>query len=579
LARAVALPAVRTGVRWPRPSAKTIWLAVIVAVLACLTAYPLLLLFIGSFQVNQPGQAVVWGLDGWRAALSDPSVGSALANTLILSAARTVISVALAVFLAWAIARTDVPLKGWMEFMLWLGFFLPQLPVTMGWILLLEPDFGLLNKLLVSVFHLAGPPFNITSYGGIIWAHLGFSTCITFLLLTPAFRAMDSSLEEAATTSGSSGLRTLLRVTLPVLTPAMLAVGALGFIKSLESFEVEMVLGVPAGIYVYATRIWEYLHWEPPQYGPATALSTLFLAAIVLMVWLQRRLLGQRRYTTVTGKAYKARTASLGQWRLPVFAACLLFIVSLVIVPVIFLLLSTFMRLFGFFQVSNPWTLQHWGEAFSDAAFMRSLLNTLAVALGASVAGGLLFALLSYILVRVRFAARGAMDLLCWLPWAMPGVLISLALLTAVLGSGRAFTPLYGTIYLLMLAMIIKELPLGTQVLKSSLVQISDDLEEAAATAGGVWLDAFRRIVLPLLAPSILAVGLIIFLSAVNDIPTMVFLSSFNSRTVSLVMLDYMTQGKFETASVFGVVLVVIVVIVAAFARTLGLRLGPSARA
>ena len=578
MARVAAVSGLPTAMRWPRVTSRSVFLLLVFAILIFLTAYPLTLLLIDSFHVNNPGEAAVWGLDGWRAAFLDRSVASALGNTLALGAIRTALAMALAVLLAWLIARTDVPCKGVMEFTLWLGFFLPHLPVTMGWMLLLEPDSGLLNKLLVNVFHLPHAPFNISSYGGIVWAHLGFSTCISFLLLTPAFRAMDAALEEAATTCGSTNMRTLLRVTVPVLTPAILAIAALGFIKSLESFEVEMVLGVPAGILVYSTRIWEYLHWQPPLYAPATALSTLFLAAIFVMIRLQRKALGGRDYTTISGRGYSARPIKLGAWRWVAFSACLAFVLVMVVVPVIFLLMSTFMRLFGFFQIANPWTFNHWAEAFSDRVVASALRNTLFLGLGASVVGSLFFAVVSYVLIRIRFAGRGLLNLLSWLPWAMPGVLISLALVSVVLGSGKILSPLYGTIYLLVLAIIVKELPLGTQVLKSTLLQIGRELEEAAATSGGAWLLTFRRIVLPLLAPSMLAVGLITFLGAVNDIPTLVFLSSFNSRTLSLVMLDYMSEGKLGTASVLGAVLVVLVVIAAAIGRTLGLRLGPNAR-
>ncbi len=543
------------------------------AVMVFVTAYPVGLLFVNSFHVSQPGEAVVWGLQGWGEAFFDNSIPTALANTFSLAVVRTAITTILAIFFAWVITRTDTPFKSFIEFMLWLGFFLPALPMTVGWILLLDPRFGIANKWTMDLFDLSRVPFNIYSYWGIVWAHLAFSTSIRFLLLTPAFRAMDAALEDAARVSGSGDAGTLLRITVPILAPAILATTALGFIRSLESFEIEVVLGIRAGIYVYSTKIWDYLHWEPPSYGPATALSTLFLLTIFALVWLQRILLGSREYTTITGRSYTARPKNLGHWRWLTFTLCLLFIIVMIFLPLSVLIMGTFMRLFGFFNIQNAWTLLHWAEAFDDPIFLRSLKNTLFLGLGAALAGVFFYALVSYVLIRSRFKGRGLVDFLSWLPWALPGVLISLALLWVFLGSGKLFIALYGTIYLLILAMIIKELPLGTQVLKASILQIGRELEEASYTSGAVWMQTFRHILIPLLMPALFAVGLIVFISAVRDIPTVVFLASSHSKTVSLLMLDYLAGAEFEKSTVIGVFIVLIIIIAAVIGRTLGVRL------
>lgn len=557
------------------PSLRLVFLCLFFVVIIFMTAYPIGLLFLHSFQVSRPGESAAWGFEAWQQAFSDPTVSKALGATFWIGLVRTIITTVLAIFFAWVITRTDTPFKGFIEFMLWLGFFLPALPLTVGWILLLDPRFGFLNKLLTEIFGLSQAPFNIYSYGGIIWAHLAFSTSIRFFLLVPAFRAMDAALEEAARVSGSSNSGTLLRVTIPILAPAILATTALGFIRSLESFEIEAVLGIPTGIYVYSTKIWDYLHWEPPSYGPATALSSFFLVTIFALVWLQRVLLGGREYTTVTGRGFTIRPTSLGLWRWLTFGICLLFILVMIFLPFAILLVGTFMRLFGFFGIEDPWTLTHWAEAFDDPIFLRSLKNTLLLGGGAALAGTFFFAVTSYLLIRTRLAGRGLLDFLTWLPWALPGVLISLALLWVFLGSGRIFIGLYGTIYLLILAIIIKELPLGSQVLKASIMQIGQELEEASYTAGATWIGTFRRIVIPLLMPTLFAVGLIIFISAVRDIPTVVFLASSQSKTLSLLMLDYLAGSEFEKSTVMGVFIVILIVVAALIGRALGVRVGP----
>lgn len=539
---------------------------------ACFTAYPIGLLFVGSFQINPLGQPTAWGFDGWRMAFTDGSVPRALWNTFLLGGARVAITTVLSVFFAWVITRTDTPGKSFIEFMLWLGFFLPLLPMTLGWILLLDPNYGLINKLAVDWLGLARGPFNIYSYGGIIWAHLAFSTCVRVILLTPAFKALDATLEEAAQVAGSSALTTLRRVTVPVLLPAVLATTMLSFIKSLESMEIEIVLGVPARIYVFSTLVWDYAHFQPPAYHAATALSSVFLVAIFGLIWLQRMLLGGRDYTTVSGRSYSVRVVSIGRWRWLSFAICIAFIAVMIVLPMAVLVMGTFMKAFGYFSIPDPWTLNNWSAALADPILARSLRNTLILGAGAGGLGGLLYAVLGYNIIRSRLAGRHVLDFLAWLPWALPGVLIGLALLSATLGIGKAVTPIYGTLYLLILAIIVKETPLGTQIAKASVMQIGQELEESSAVSGASGARTFRKIVLPLLLPTVLATALVVFVSAVRDIPVVLLLSAPSSRPLSLLMLDYIGGAETEKATVIGVFIVLIIVTAALLVRLLGLR-------
>jgi iron(III) transport system permease protein len=428
-------------------------------------AYPLLLLFVKSFVTSRPGQPTVWGLNGWLEAFTDANLAIAIGNTFYLALVRVVITTALAIFFAWVVTRTDTPLKGFFEVTLWLGFFLPLLPMTMGWVLLLDPYNGVINNLLIRLFGLSQAPFDIYSYWGIVWCHIAFSTSVRFLLMTPAFIAMDAALEDAARTSGSSNAGVLIRITIPLLAPAILASTALGFIRSLESLEIEMVLGIPAGIYVVPTKIWDYIHWEPPLYDRATALCSIFLFFVFFLIWLHRVLLRGREFTTVTGRSYTVRTFQLGYWRWATCAACLVFIGVMIMLPLATLIMGTFMEFFGNFDTEKVWTVHHWTAVFADPVFLRSLKNTVILGLAAGVLGTLLYSLISYVIVRTRVYGRGVVDVLAWLPWALPGVLISLALLWAVLGSGDTAKWIYGTLSLLVVAIIIKEMPLGTQII------------------------------------------------------------------------------------------------------------------
>jgi iron(III) transport system permease protein len=347
----------------------------------------------------------------------------------------------------------------------------------------------------------------------------------------------------------------------------------LGIIRSMEAFEIELLLGTPIGLQVYSTKIHELVTWEPPQFAPAMALSSVFLGVLLLMVALQRRYIAQRNYETVTGRGFSIRPTHLGRWRYPAFALVLTFALIVTIVPTFLLLIGTFMRLFGFFSIADPWTLDNWRATLNDPVLLRSLWNTLAIGLGAGVIGVLFYALIAYMIVKTRQAGRWLLDFLSWLPWSIPGILLGVALLWTFLQT-RIFLPIYGTIYLLMIAMVIKSMPFGTQMIKSVLIQLGSDLEEASKVCGGTWLHTFHRVILPLAMPALITVGLVGFISAARDISTVVLLGSGKSRTLSLLMLDFAAGAEFEKATVVAVIIVGLVVGAALTARALGGQVG-----
>lgn len=554
---------------WSPPSLPMIVLLVIVGFLV-LT--PLFLMILNSFQTARPGQPIVWGLEGWVKAFSTPGIVKAMTNTFTLAITRQAIALLIGAFFAWLIARTDIPMKGTLEFFFWLSFFLPALPETMGWILLLDPKHGLLNQGLMSL-GVSQPLFNIYSFWGIVWAHMGGSVSVKVMLLAPAFRNLDAAFEEASKISGASGWHTFFHIVIPVMMPAILVTTILGIIRSLEAFEIELLLGTPIGLQVYSTKIHELVTWEPPQFAPAMALSTVFLGVLLLMVALQRRYIGRRSYETVTGRGFSIRSTPLGRWRYPAFALVLFFAVLVTLVPTSLLLLGTFMKLFGFFTIAEPWTLENWRATLDDPVLMRSLWNTLAIGLGAGTFGVLFYALIAYMIVKTRDRGRWLLDFLSWLPWSIPGILLGVALLWTFLQT-RIFLPIYGTIYLLMIAMVIKSMPFGTQMIKSVLIQLGSDLEEASKVCGGTWFHTFRRVILPLAMPALITVGLVGFISAARDISTVVLLGSGRSRTLSLLMLDFAAGAEFEKATVVAVIIVGLVVGAALAARALGGQVG-----
>ncbi|MGE5305607.1 MAG: ABC transporter permease [Alphaproteobacteria bacterium] len=548
-------------------------IAVLFLVVGFLVLTPLVLLILNSFQIARPGQPIIWGLEGWVKAFTTPGIIKAMTNTFTLAITRQTIALALGCFFAWLIARTDLPMKGFLEFFFWIAFFLPALPQTMGWILLLDPKYGVLNQAILSLGVFAQAPFNIYSFWGIVWAHLGGTVSIKVMLLTPAFRNLDAALEESSRISGASGWRTFFRIVVPVMMPAILVTTILGIIRSLEAFEIELVLGTPIGLQVYSTKIHELVTWEPPQFAPAMALSTVFLGILLLMVTLQRRYIANKSYATLNGRGFSIRPTHLGRWRYPAFALVLAFALIVTVVPTVLLVSGTFMKLFGFFNIPHPWTLDNWSATLGDPVLLRSLWNTLAIGLGSGLIGVFFYSLIAYVVVKTRHRGRAVLDFLSWLPWSIPGILLGVALLWTFLQT-KIFLPIYGTIYLLMIAMVIKSMPFGTQMIKSVLLQLGQDLEEASKVCGATWLDTFRRVVLPLTMPALLTVGLVGFISAARDISTVVLLGSGQSRTLSLLMLDFAAGAEFEKATVVAVIIVGLVVGAALFARALGGQVG-----
>ncbi|HEX3304103.1 MAG TPA: ABC transporter permease subunit, partial [Thermomicrobiales bacterium] len=246
----------------------------LLCVVAFLIIVPIALLIIHSFEVSAFSPSPTWGIDNWRTALAEPRILDALWTTVSLAITRQAIAVVLGVVLAWLIARTDLPGRDWLELGFWITVFLPTLTVVLGWIMVFDNFKGLANKLLELLPFVEKGPFDIFSWWGIVWVHLVTATLpIKVMLLTPAFRNLDATLEEASRTSGAGPLGTLARVGLPLMAPTILVVTILGIIRSMEAFEIELILGYPAKIDVYSTLIYRQVMQSPPEYGRATALS------------------------------------------------------------------------------------------------------------------------------------------------------------------------------------------------------------------------------------------------------------------------------------------------------------------
>jgi len=534
---------------------------------------PLCMLLVNSFNVAPAGQAYRYGLANWQAAFADQSALGALWNSFALSIVRTAISVPVALVLTWLIARTDMPGRGAIEVLAWLSIFVPVLPLAFGWVLLLDPKFGLLNTWIASVTGSRTAVFDIYGFWGITWVHLT-STSVAFkvVLLAPAFRRISAATEHAARVCGATARQTLVRITLPLLAPAVLLVMVISLVLSFESFEVELLLGQPVHLYVYSTRIYDLVNNQPSNVGEATAMAVIFVVWLVLLTWVYRRAISGRSFTTVTGREYVSRPTRLGVWRWVVLAACAGYFTISLAAPLVLLVVGSLMRLYGFFGVANPYTLAHWQELFADPAFFSGVRNSVVVAASASLATMVVYSMLAYVVTRYRSPILRAVDSFAWAPWAVPGVLMSLALLWLFLATPMR-SVLYGSVIGLAAAFVFRAAPLSTQFFKTSLLQIGPEVEEAARTCGAAWLRMYWRIVVPMLAPTAVTVGLITLLSAVYDISTPVLLYNASSRPLSILMLEYSFAGARERSAAIGVLLTAAVLLILLAARSFGYRL------
>lgn len=547
------------------------WL--LLGVILLVVFYPAALIIMSSFEAQGADRVSTFSFHAWRIAFSDPAMTSAIWNTITITLARQVIALPIAILLAWIIARTDIPAAASLEFLFWLGYFLPPLPVTMGWILLLDPQYGLINQWLTLLPFVKEAPFNIYSFWGIVWAHLTTSTiAVEVMLFTPAFRNMDATLEEASLVSGAGVLRTLRRIVIPIMTPIVGVVLLLAVVHSLQAFELELILGFPFRFYVFSTQIHWLLNQQPPQFSSATALSSMILFVMVPLIILQRRTVARRNYVTVGGR-YKGHRQRLGKWRLPVFFCLLAVALLITLVPLFFLALASFMARFGYFSVPKPWTSVHWGRVIYDSVFLDSFKNTLVLACATAILSIVLFTLVAYVVIRTRFVGRAALDFASWLPSTLPGIILGLGLLSLFLGT-PFLRPFYGSMSLLILATLISSMTLGVQIIKSALTQLGLELEEAAIVAGGSGWRSFRDIALPIITPTLLLVGTLSFIAAARNVSTVALIATSHTRPLSLLQLDFLVDSRYESAAVIGIIVVVLTTGVALIARLLGLRAG-----
>ncbi len=520
-----------------------------------LVAAPLILLLVVAFRgpgdllPMEPG--ATWTLAHVRDVYTSPDLyRGTLPDTAIFVGASLSVAFAIAFGLAWLVERTDLPCHSVFFVLILFPLLVPSVMLGIAWIQLFGPNAGWVNVFLRRLLPLQeGGPFNVFSLPGLIASQVAALVPFVFLLLSATLKAMNPALEEASSVSGATPLVTFRTVTWPVLRPGILAPLMLAALITLEQFDLPLIVGVPARVDIFSTRIFYELNPDSglPIYGRAAAIALPFLVIAVLLLWAYNYLIRQsQHYVTVTSRAYRVRRYPLGRWRLPALA----------------LLVSYVLLAGGLPAAALVWTsvsglsFDAYTRVLANPAFGRAVLNTLIVAGSSAALVTTIGALLAWVVVRSRMRGRWLVEMLSMVSMGIPSVIAGLATMILYLSVP---VPVYGTIWILVLAYSYR-LAVATRVSRAGLTQLDRALEEASAVSGAAWPTTARRIVLPLLLPSLTASFVLLFAVGVREFTLPLVLGSPDNVVLGVVLWRLFEDGHVAEASAVASMLIAIVV-------------------
>lgn len=484
----------------------------------------------------------------------------ALSNTIKLSLGVMVVSVIITFPLAWLVGRTDLPGKKTFRTLLVSSYMIPPYVGAIAWVQLLNPGVGYLNELLKFVFGLEAAPFDIYSMWGIGWVLTLFYSPFAFITISRAMEKMDPTLEEAARISGASPMRTVLDVTLPLMAPSIFAGGLLVFIAAGSCFGIPAIVGMPANIEVLTTRIVTYVYIGDPESirdSTALAASLMFLANALLfgMTWV----VGKKDYTTISGKSTRPNIVELRQWKWLAFAGVGLYTMISIIIPLGSIVLTSLIT-----TLSEPITLSNlgfesWVPVVTSSQYMECIWNSFIYAIAAACIGTVLSLFVAYLAVKTQVKGRSLPDLLVVIGGSTPSIVIALALIIAF--SGNFGLNLYSTMWILVVSYLVKYMTMSVRTIAASLSQVHISLEEAALNSGAGWLRVCKDIIMPLIAPSIVAGWFLIFMPSFYELTMSLLLYGSETKTIGVLLYELQTYADTQNASVLSVIILAIVLI------------------
>ena len=543
----------------------------LIIIVGFLTVCPVFMLILGSFSEGLSSFGS-FTLSKYVKGYIDPAFADILANTLIFTVGSAIVASILALFLAYLNTRTNIPFKFLFRIISLIPMMVPHILFAVSWVLLLNPSNGMINLFLRQVYGLEGAALSIYSLKGMILVEGLLDLPIAYLVIAPAMSAFDVSLEESSKVCGASNLRTLFRVTLPVLRPAILAAITLVIVRSLASFAVPSVIGMPGRIYVLATHIYRIVATGyATDYGLAAAVGMSALAASITLILLYRHLTRQgEKYVTVSSRGYRPTVIDLKGAKYPLFGIVALLSFILIVLPVLVLFYTSVVP-YSMVPSEKAFAMmswKHWIAVFKDPISLLSLKNSLYLGVGGATLGIILSFFVAYVIVKVRTAASGFLESLSFLSFSFPGIVVGIGFMWFFVQ-----TPLYGTIWALLIGYIATYLPYGIRPLTSAFVQIHSNLEESSRVCGGGSLYTMRRIVIPLLIPGIVSGWILMATMFVRELSLSVVLSRPGTEVLAVQILRFAEDGLWGRLSALGILMIFISTALVVIASLVGKKL------
>lgn len=543
----------------------------LIALVGFLTVSPVFMLVLGSFSEGL-GAFGRFTLAKYVLAYTDPAFADILLNTAVFTIGSALVATGLALFLAYLNTRTNIPFKPLFRIISIIPMMIPHILFAVSWLLLLNPSNGILNLFLRQVFGLEQSPFNIYSLPGMILVEGLLDLPIAYLVLAPAMASFDVSLEESSKVCGAANLRTLARITLPVLRPAILASITLVIVRSLASFAVPSVLGIPGRIYVLATHVYLIVATGfAPDYGLAAAVGMSVLAFSVTLIYAYRHLTAEgERFVTISSRGYRPTMIDLKGARYPLLAVVALLSFLLILLPVLVLVYTSLVP-YTMVPSGRAFALmswKHWTDVLRDPISLLSLKNSLFLGVAGATLGVVLSIFVCYTIVKVRTAASGILESLSFLSFSFPGIVIGVGFMWFFVR-----TPLYATIWALLIGYIATYLPYGLRPLTSAFIQIHSHLEESSRVCGGGTLYTLRRIVIPLLIPGIVSGWILMATMFVRELSLSVVLSRPGTEVLAVQILRFAEDGLWGRLSALGIMMIVISTALVVVASLIGGKL------
>jgi len=523
-----------------------VWLGA-AGVLVVLMALPLG--WLGYMSVSSERGA---SLAHYRDAVADPALRKALWNTLVLAFWTGLASIAVGAPLAWLTARTNVPAKKLIRALVMASFVTPPFLGAFAWVMLAGPNAGLLNKLWRGATGAADPLLNIFTMPGLVFVVTMYTFPYVYIMLANTLALVASDLEDAAAIHGAGRLTVALTITLPLVGPALVSGFILAVLQALALFGSPAILALPAGFHTITTQVWSFFQF-PPKVELAAAVSVPLLLATALLLLVQKRLLGRRGYAAIGGKGGQRRTIALGIWRWPALLACLAVMACSIFLPYAILAKAAFARAWAQPMSWENLTLANWTfTLFEYSATKLAIVNTVQLGVATASVGAVLVALLAYVTQRRLVIGHQLVAFLALAPVVIPGVVLAVALFIAYT---RPPFVLYGTLAILFIAYLTKEMPVGYAQSDATFRSIPPDLEEAGRILGAGRLRILRDVTAPLARSGIIAAWCFIFIGVIRELSASIILFTPNTKVMSVVIFDLKEEGQFGAIAVLGLVM------------------------